>query len=327
MTFNYAPWAIDGARTPAALARIASYAGSGGKSGIIQPPDLRVLPLEVPGVGLRVLSGGATILNHYLTQTDQAYIVSNPSTHVVQAASMPAASPSLRHFLLCVVVGDPEFDQTGHPFMPGTPIPEELQADYEYVRTVMVPCPANATRFEQLGMHYPAYALARIEIPANTTTITSAMITDVRSLAQARSERKVLLNAAPSNEALITEPWAIQDWISWKPLVEVPIWATRVDITVTLSGIVTMNPGAIGQLRAVAGPLVGSIVNYDIDVPTAEDGERRTQLLAVGGDITSAAGGFIELKVQGSREQGVGYLTTLTGAQMVFDLQFSESPV
>lgn len=328
MTFNFAPWAIDGARTTAALARLATYASSGGKSGIVQPSDLRVLPLEVPGVGLRVLSGGATVMNHYLANTDQAYVVSNPSVHVVQAASMPAPAASTRHFLVCVVVGDSEYSASGHPFMPSTPIPPEQRADFEYVRVVLVPCPANTTRFEQLGLSYPAYALARVEIPPNTSTITSSMITDLRQIAQPRSERKVFMNTLLANEALDGAPYTPEDWFAYQPVVDVPPWATYVTITATMSGIVAFG-STIGDVALMAGDIMGAALGYDVDVPVGGDGTRNTMILALGANCAAYAGGSMKLKVRGSRWQGTGYLTSHDGtmAQLVYDVQFSETPV
>jgi len=224
VTFNFAPWAIDGARTAAGLARLAAYQGSGGRSGVIRPTDLKVTALSVPGNGLRIAAGGASILNGYLSNPDEVYVVSNPATHTVGSGSMPSAKPSVSYYLVCVVVGDPEFTQTGHPFMPSTPLDPVVALTYEYVRVVILPCTATQDSFEDLNKAYPGYALARLEVPANTTTITNAMITDLRELAQRRAERNVLAQTIfPfSGTQGATNAMGFQDWTGFKPSLAIP---------------------------------------------------------------------------------------------------------
>ena len=326
MTFNKAPWAIDGARTTAALARLATYTTGGGRSGIAKPSDLRVLPLAVPGNGLRVLAGGATVLNHYLSDPDEAYVVSNPSTHTISSADMPAAVPQLAYYLVCVVVGDPEFNQTGHPYMPTTIAPEDA-ATFEYVRMVVVPCSASTTSFEQLGLSYPAYALARLEVPANTTTITSAMITDLRDLAQARSKRSLEAFVPPGGVNLLTTGWQNYPMASGT-VVSVPEWATRANIIATVTGIAATEGQMGGGMRILIGSSIGSATAlYDIDNVAGTGFSRETIIVAFSGDITSLAGQDTTITLQGYRDSGAGWLTTLPGSQMILDVEFTEDTV
>lgn len=320
MTFNFAPWAIDGARTTAALGRLASYTTGGGRSGVAKPDSLKVLPLEVPGNGLRITSGGATVLNHYLADPDETYIVSNPGTHVVTSADMPAPVPQTAHYLVCVVVGDPEFDQTDHPYMPSTPIPAEDAPDYEYVRIVVVPCAANTTQFEQLNLAYPAYALARLEVPPNTSTITGAMITDLRKLAQPRSERKIL-SAQPAAGAAVTSA----DFItfgSFQPVVEMPPWATRVTVIATIVSAAHISPEVIGQVKLLVGGFHGAAVYYHMT-----SGERSTLQVVFVGDMPQFAGQNIQLNLFANRTSGTGQISIFDGTNLTYDVQFDENPI
>lgn len=331
MTFNNAPWAIDGARSTAALARLGVYATGGGRSGVVKPSDLRVLPLAVPGNGLRITSGAGIILNHYLDDPDEVYAAANPGTHTVLAADMPAAIGSTGYYLVCVVVGDPEFDQSGHPFMPTTIAPEDA-ADFEYVRIVIVPCTAGTTSFEQLGYDYPAYALARLEIPPTTTTITSGMIVDLRELSQPRSQRKVFSQTFSVAYSLNYGDGSASYhyWTEFSPSIAIPPWATKATIICTMSGILATGGSTNGFTRAEIGGLVGPSVPYDEDpVPGGYSGGGKSTLVTAAElDVSSIAGTTTYLALQGSRDTGEpGYLTTWGGSQQIFDIQFDEDTI
>jgi hypothetical protein len=323
MTLKNAPWAIDGALTTSALARLATYAASGGQSGVIRPADLKVSTLAVPGNGVRIAAGGALVMNRYQTSINEAYVVSNPSTHTVPSGSMPASNPATSYYLVCVVVGDPEFSSVGHPYMPSS-IPAEDAPDFEYVRVVVVPCSSTTTRFDQLGLNYPAYALARLEIPASTTTITSGMIVDVRDLANARELRKVLA-ASPTANVQLTSSSFTDTWISYKPTVAIPVWATRATVTVTIAQTFGID-AVVGSLRAKLGALVGPTVTYDIN--DSGNGYRTAFTFTLADvDVTALAGTNQVLAIEALRSSGAGRLETRGGTQVIYDVQFSERVV
>jgi hypothetical protein len=323
MTLNFAPWAIDGARSTSALARLATYATGGGRSGVIKASDLKVRALAVPGNGLRISSGGALVLNGYQVDPDQAYAVSNGGEHVVLSADMPAPVGATAYYLVCVVVGDPEFDQTEHPFMPSSILPEDA-ADYEYVRIVIVPCSAGVTQFEQLGLQYPGYALARLEVPAMTSTITQAMITDLRTLTAPRESRKILIGGVPPNQNLTMPDFA--DWATYQPYVQVPPWATHAQIIATLTGIVGFG-ASLSDIRPHIGPHAGIVAGFDLNLDAG--GERITAVSSFDASVADIAGTSVMLKLQARRVAESGYLTTWDSGsiQLIFDVQFSENVI
>lgn len=324
MTFNFAPWAVDGARTGAALARILARAATGGRSGIVSPLDLRVLPLAVNGNGVRISSGNGVVLNHYLSDPDQSYVVSNPATHTMLPADMPPPVPQTSYYLVCVVVGDPEFDQTGHPFMPGTPLAPEDAADFEYVRPVIIPCAANTTSFEQLGYNFPAVALARLEIPPNTTTITAPMITDLRELVQPRSERK-LITVQPSAGLNLTAGSYAQ-WTDAVPYVFVPEWATHAEVLVHIAGALHMDPEVQGSIRVRLGGLYGVTTTYVFDDSTGISGGERVNLItSASGPVGNMRGTNQPIVIEGYKDTSfAGFLGTFAGQTHVYDIQFTE---
>ena len=328
MTFNFAPWAIDGARTRAGLARLASYAAGGGRSGIIQPTDLRVTALSVPGQGLRVASGGATVLNHYLSNPDEAYVVSNPSTHTVLSADMPPAQAGTAYYLVCVVVGDPEFDQTGHPFMPAGLLDPVDAPDFEYVRVVVIPCSAGTTKFEQLGVNYPGYALARLEVPGSTTTITNAMITDVRNLANSRESSAVFYaQPVPSGTLDTFDTDAYKLVYGWRPVVNVPEWATHMTVRADVSGIMHIDPYVAGNMRVV----VAEVYAGPETIHEFEDGLGIEQRVAISaywdGYVEGFAGQGIYIGPEIKRFAGAGTLQAGFDTTVMLDVRFYERPL
>lgn len=319
MTFDKAAWAIDGARSGAKQARIATYATGGAVSGIVKGSDLRVITLATPGNGVRIMPGSAMVLNRYLGNSpNEAYVVANPTNHVVPASSMPAASGSQRHYLVCIVVGDPAYNQTGHPYMPSTPLTPEQALEYEYVRPVIVPCTASTRTVEELNLPYPAYALARLDVPANTTTIQSSMIVDLRRLSQARTERTPLMNVPPPG-VVVNGAAVYGDFSTWTPTITVPPWANRIDVVAQLGGVVAFD-SINGDVRVVAGSLNGADAAFDIDA--GPSGARVNFMALAGGAVTPGAN--IILRFQARRTAHTGRLEMAPGAQLLFDVQFSE---
>lgn len=323
MTFNNAAYAIDGARTPAAAAREAVYTTGGGQSGVSQPADLRVTATSPNGPTLRINSGSAAVLNGYQTNPDQAYTISNPGPHITAEVDMPPAVPQTAYYLVCVVVGDPEFDQTGHPFMPSEMDPEAA-ATFQYVRPVILPCTSTTTTFEQLGKSYPGIALARLAIPANTTIITTGMITDVRVLAQPRQKREVKVGVALTNEL---ESGGFEDFLGFTPMVRVPEWATRAIFIAHISGI--MSTGThYGWLRADIALGYGPSTPFDHKL-TGSETERVSTSVAVSVDITGYGGQNVYLRVSGARGSapGSGYYSVGPETSIVYDVQFTEDVI
>lgn len=325
MTFNFAPWAIDGARSAAGLARLASYAAGGGRSGVVNPSDLSVSALAVPGNGLRISSGGASVLNHYLSDPDEAYVVSNPASHTVLAADMPSPQPSTSYYLVCVVIGDPEFNQTGHPFMPSGPLAPEDAPDFQYVRVVIVPCNPTTSSFEDLGYNYPAYALARLEIPPSTSTITNAMITDLRSLAKPRESTRLLVaQPIPAGPGV---GYVSTDWETvWSPQIQVPKWATYVESVGFINSIVHLDPELVGQTRLVIDGYGGASSYHELP-DTSGAGERVSLSAVWAADVSGIAGTTVNVSLQVAKISGSGSLQAYSDTTCIIDVRFSERPI
>src|SRR5699024_1000733 len=116
-------------------------------------------------------------------------------------------------------------------------------ARFEVIKGV----PAATRTAAELGLSYPAIALARVTLPASTGTVTAAMITDLRKLAQPRKERHLFVRPlvqADGVRRLATEEADGQYWpdvTEWR--VEVPEWAQRVRMVAQWGGVSLLAAG------------------------------------------------------------------------------------
>jgi hypothetical protein len=284
MTFNKAAWAIDGATVNSALARTEAFAATSGQEGIVEGGDFKVTALESPGRGIIISPGAGLVLNRYQgSKPNQMYTVTNPTPHSVLDSDMPNASASARTFIVAVVVGDVEFNNSGHPYMPTTLAPE-LRADFEYVRpVVMLESTFNARNF-------PALAIARIALPAGETTVLQTMITDLRALARPRNKIEIGMATAGAAVNLTAIYPTFQRFPNIPVLsVRVPSWAKTAKIIGFVEGV-----RQSASARAVFRPyiegttLVGFETNAYEDTGTTAD----RHSYSVGGvlDVSSVAG-------------------------------------
>lgn len=174
-------WFIGGGaeHSPESARRLV-YASTSGAEGVGSPTDLRVLPLEVPGQGIRVVNGSALIRSNYTGGETQTYMgtVYEQETVSVDATGSSAA----RSDLVVMRVEDPFAGGTKYPKPADEDIPD---APYIHIR-VISGVPAGTRRLQDVALYRndSAVTLARIDFPVNTGTVTAGMITDLREVAQ-----------------------------------------------------------------------------------------------------------------------------------------------
>lgn len=298
MTFRTSAWAIDGPLTRASQAREQTYVASAGAEGIAQSADLKVSQLASPGNGLRIGPGGAIILNRYLgLDPDQSYTVSNPDTHTVGAGDMPGSQPTDKQYLVVVTIGDPDYSQTGHPWMASDDPPAGEESSFVYVRPKLIQCPSGTEHFAELGLLYPGYALARVAIPAGVTTITDAMITDLREMATPRTAVGTSIVAASGTPDPLEQ--AAGTWANWPNVVilqqRVPRWATKAKVFGFVEGARWLDGGGMSArvvMRQGSTILAGGPATNVIDT-TAVNGGRINYTFAAEFDIAEAQRGEI----------------------------------
>lgn len=333
MTFDAGAYAINGAEISAALARRALYAEAR-YGGVVKKGDLKVSQLAVPGVGVLISEGVGLVLNDYQDDPNETYVVSNPGTHTIPEIEMPAASPSAKSYILAVVVGDPDFDQAGHPWMGADdPAPGE-ETTFQYVRPTLIEVSAGAT---SLNASYPALPLARIDVPPNTTTITNTMITDLRHLASPRSEQTI--QVSPADTWTNADPRYIGpdgDWRDWgvvdyAPWVTIPSWASRAIVVASVNGIriSDLSQNISGDVRVMLDEVPGNRTKYDFETQANNGVVRENMQCASEYDVSAIAGQTVRLRVS-ARQNAPASPTwdqrprLQAGSQMIFDVRFFE---
>jgi len=323
MTLVGAAWAIDGALMSASLARGQAYTANPNQ-GIVSPGDLKVAQLDTPGVGVQISAGSGSILNRYQAVPNETYGVSNPSVHIVSSGEMPGSNPSAQSYILAIVVGDPEFSQVGHPFMGTDDPPVGEEATFDYVRAVLVPVAGGSTTIS--GAAYPNLPLARIDIPASTTTITNAMIHDLRKVARPMTDRTTKRAIGPGSLQTLTaaDPGVVfPSTATWS--VDVPSWATHVDIIANLEGV--RMEGSPNSFTGVSLVRLGTVdianlnINEDLDVYRG---------LTIGGEaaIPSAMRGTSQtLSMRAYRTAGTGNMQVSSTATAFVQVVFSSRAV
>lgn len=182
MAWDPTPWLVGGgAEHSPEVARLLSYATTSGAEGIVEPSDLRVRALNVPGAGFRVGLGAALIRNRYAGGQQQTYAARNTSEHNFTDVT-PTGSGGGRTDLVIARVIDPQYEGD----VPADP------TDHQYVFTdVIQGVPSSTRTARELNLGYPAIELAKITWPSSTATITDAMITDLRQVALPRKDRNL----------------------------------------------------------------------------------------------------------------------------------------
>lgn len=329
MTFFNAPLAIDGAVTSSALIRRGEYAALSAAEGVVNATDLKVTQLAVPGNGLLISSGNAVITNRYQTDPNETYVVANAGTHEVLSTEMPTSQPTDKSYLVLVTVGDPEFSQVGHPWMTSDVLDPTEAADYVYVRPWILEVAPGTSSFASLGLDYPAYALARIDIPASTTTITNSMITDLRDLASPRSKLEIVQATGVATTLTSVNPTYQRFPNVAAGSIKIPDWATTAKITGFVEGV-RLTSSALAILRPyIEGTTLVGFQTNAYESATVTNGARRTY--SVGGkiDVTSVAGQTKNFSVQAAAYDAgnASKVLTDTATTVVLQVYFEEAAI
>ena len=243
MAMERVPYLVGGGfEHSAEIMRVMLAAATSGAEGIMAPGDMKVKPLPVPGTSVVVYPGNALIRNSYSGGAGQTY-----ATRAPQQTELPivaTGSAGGRTDLIVARIDDPTYG--GGPF---DPLAFEA-AKFEVVRGV----PANTKTAQELGLSYPAIALARVTLPASTGTVTAAMITDLRSVALPRIQRHLFThNLSVEETDTISGPVGDAMGEAWPNVFwnfSIPSWAARVRVRAILGGVRVeeKSPNNFGQL-------------------------------------------------------------------------------
>jgi hypothetical protein len=168
------PWAVGGGADNAIEhARMIPWAIYQGSEGVLGNLDLQVVALTTPGASVQVNPGGYVIVARGLGQNYEAYM--GKYGQAVTVAIAPNNAGTSRSDLVILRIEDNHV--AGEPW---SAPPSNDTGPYRNI-TVVQGVPSTTRAVSQLGNSWSAIALARIDIPAFTSTITNAMIVPVRT--------------------------------------------------------------------------------------------------------------------------------------------------
>lgn len=249
-----AVWAANGEFSMSAeRAREVAWALSGGQTGIVGPESLQVRATPTPGGNVRVLRGMFTMAatpEHLMMQTGytsapwQSYMRGVYQTQEVEISS--TGSSGGRIDVVGIEINDPQYEGTTD------------SVDWENHQFWRIRVIEGANQGWNRPHHFghlgrPFLPLARINIPANTGTITNSMITDLRFLAVERERTREFLEAAnPGTGNLVIGP-SQTDWVSLPETtgLSVPQWATHVQLKASLTSARVTGSGTMSGFMRI----------------------------------------------------------------------------
>lgn len=318
MPFDPVPWAISGSQLDAYVMRSLSNIATRDAQGIQLPGNAKVTATATPSGQINIAAGGLVIKNRQAA--GQTYV-----GHIASDTLVPINPTSgvARSDLVVATIRDPDFA----PWQPYTDPNQILFGPYFYPE-VISGVAGSTTQASQV-ISYSAVELARIDIPANTTTITNAMITDLRTLSQPRVGTQYDVQPVTSTQAVATSATSFFDWPANSLQVKVPTWATHAQVILTVNGIRANNDGRV-DLRANFGGLTGPTSTFDFVRP-AWCNDFVSNIYQVFGEFNVQAlqGQTIILKPQAKRGSpaGTGTINVDSRQQVAFDVQFAERVV
>lgn len=212
MSLRPVPWFTgNGAENHAELARAALYASTAGATGIGEPNDFRTTELPVPGAAVRVRMGAGIIKSTYPNVFGQSYAVQEDSFTDVPITSTGSSGGAVKY--LYVLIEDTQY--TGQT-------PADIANGPYNSYHVSTTLPANEP-------HLPLY---RIDQPAETATITNSMLTDLREVANPKTQDILRVKALVTGEeeVLVTDDVDKGEYFpnnGGPQQIDIPVWATR----------------------------------------------------------------------------------------------------
>jgi hypothetical protein len=325
LTFDPVPWFVGGgAEHSPEVARLLAYAATSGAEGVVNSGDLKVVALSTPGAGVNVLTGSCLIINRASGGSQQTYVGRMVSQDTVNIAA--TGSGSARRDLIIARIED--------PFVAGSPFPDPADVKVgPYIRThVLSNVPLSAIADHDAAAAYlrtvgeTAIPLAGINLPINTTAITTGMIVNLRKVAQPRSETVSKVSGQPPVGQANTAT-AFARWItpaSWT--VPVPTWATHAIIRVDVINAIHYEADVFGTLGLFMGSTLVASGPYAEDWNGAST--RSNQVAANDVALSSSVRGTNQtFALHGLRSSPSGYLTTDAQTRVLLDISFVERAV
>lgn len=310
MTLIQPPMMVNGGTHPTRTMRMMIRDLSRGAQGVTEYNDLKVTQMTTPGAGVQVTDGSGVVRGAAWGQG--SYTQYNVGSATVNIASTGASG---RTDMVVLRVLDPEYEGNLDP----------ATDDIGYF-TVVSNVSSTATQ-PPAGM--TAIPLARITIPSNCATITDAMITDLRGIANPRRDRQIYTASPPGNQDWGGNPKGT--FVSWPPAarfnIAVPVWAVRARIVFNLAALQLLNGSVWGTSAFKLGTVQGQGINFDSGPFTT--GDRSQRVNAISADTLSLPAslrGTTQLleSLVAMDSSCAGYLEADAATTAIADVEFEE---
>lgn len=311
MTLIPQPIMVNGATHSAQTFRMLVRDLARGNEGITQGDDLKVTQRATPGGGVSI-SDGSGVVRGRANTFQGSYAVCNIGADT--SVNITATGGTGRSDMVILRVEDPEYEGTLNPAT-------DAIAYFQVISGVS----SSATAIPDGRTGIP---LARIDIPASTSTITNAMITDLRKVANPRRD---FTQQTQSPTGLSTDISGTSGTFSnfstaagWS--IAVPDWATTAILNLQVGQIRYNTAAFFGQIRATFG---SSLTVQAVNLDDNQSGTRRGTV--VFGDtltIPSAYRGTTQtLRVQACGLTGnTGKVGVDASTTLIASIQFVEAP-
>ncbi|MFD7980177.1 hypothetical protein [Streptomyces sp. NPDC059071] len=304
------PILVNGATHAAQTFRLLVRDLARDNEGITRGTDLKVTQLATPGGGVTVAAGSGIVTGRANTWQG-SYAVANVGSADVTIAPT-GGTP--RSDMLIVRVEDPEYEGTLNPAV-------DPVCYFQVIPNVS----SSATTIPDGRTGIP---LARIDIPASTATITNAMITDLRKLANPRRERRIWTQGPSALSNVITGTSGTYAYFTtatgWT--IPVPSWASLATIRFDIGGLRLTTGAAFGDLSATFGASLGlQPTNLDDNQTTTR---RVPHLMADTLTIPDAYRGtnqVLRARARGFSGNAAG-ISVDTASMLIADVEFVEAP-
>lgn len=237
MALNGIPIATTGGEHTAQQFRMMIKDLARDNQGVTTGLDLKVSALSTPGAGVQISDGSAVIAGKVST-VQGYYSAYNIGSDTVAIA---ATGGSPRSDMLVMRVEDPDYEGTRDP------------ATDDIVFWEVVPNVSSSATTVPSG--YSAIPLARIDIPASTATITSAMVKDLRKVATPRRER-ILYPYYPADPLVeisgTSETWKTHPNLTMATIA-IPNWAATAKVVFSVSNLRLADGNIWGGFRFMLG--------------------------------------------------------------------------
>ncbi|MFF4543602.1 hypothetical protein ACFY1J_05055 [Streptomyces sp. NPDC001406] len=321
MTWDGIPWFVENTAASEETLRLIVEAAACGGEGVISPADLLVTALDAPAGAVQVAPGAMVAKRRMAAGGgNQSYAARMPTSEQVDIE--PTAVDGGRTDLIIARVEDPYGGETW-------PAPVDPQAGPYVFTRVISDVPPGTTSILDIDPDSTAVTLARVDVPAGTTNITAAMVTDLRQMARPRSQtsRRYLPGAwsTPDDVGPITDAWEMFPLgATWTE--KVPEWATHVSVHVSITGLLHPDTTeARGQLRVSFGD-----TQHGVGMPFGAVQAGRLAVQAGGKFLLDPAdrGQMRDIDIEGTGAAGfTGVLRADAYTVLSLEVTYSQEPV